>query len=360
MFLRPAMQLTDRDFRAMIYYDFKKGLTVTGALQSLSVTFGKIAPSRATVYRLYSDFKRGRAHLESDPRPGRTPITVTEENVRAVERLIREDARITHREIQKTMGVGGSTVDTILHKHLGVHKRCARWVPHCLTEEQKRIRVEWCLQMLDKFDSGRSKATAKIVSGDETWVYQYDPETKQQSSVWMFPDDQIPVKFTKSRSTGKQMVATFMSKSGHVATIPLQDRRTVTADWYVHQCLPQVLEEWNRRRPGTGTRRLMLHHDNAPAHAAFATIDFLATERVQLLSHPPYSPDLAPCDFFLFPFVKKQLRGTRFNSPEDAVRAFTRAIEDIDDVTWSTAWMTWFERMGKCVAAGGEYFEKLA
>lgn len=77
------------------------------------------------------------------------------------------------------------------------------------------------------------------------------------------------------------------------------------------------------------------------------------------MSHPPYSPDLAPCDFFVFPHVKKQLRGTRYDTPQDAVRAFTGVIEGIDKVTWSEVWRTWFERMNRCIAAGGEYFEKL-
>ena len=134
----------------------------------------------------------------------------------------------------------------------------------------------------------------------------------------------------QSRSTSKQMVASYLAKTGHITTIPLEERRTVTADWYVHQCLPQVLYAVRTRRPKSG---ITLHHDNAPAHTAAATRKFLASEGVQLMSHPPCSPDLAPCDFFLFPHVKKQLRGTRYDSPQDAIRAFTRAIDCIDKVT---------------------------
>ena len=85
------------------------------------------------------------------------------------------------------------------------------------------------------------------------------------------------------------------------------------------------------RRPKSD---ISLHHDNAPAHSAAAASEFLAKEGVQLVSHPPYSPDLTPCDFFVFPHVKKQLRGARYDSSQDAVRAFTRAIDSIDKVTW--------------------------
>ena len=187
--------------------------------------------------------------------------------------------------------------------------------------------MQWCLTMLEKYDSGRANSTWNIVSGDGTWVYQFDPETKAQSSVWLFSGDTLPLKFKRSRSTSKQMVSSYIAQTGHITTIPLEERRNVTADWYVHQCTPQVLHAVCTRRPKSG---IIVHHDNAPAHTVAVTRDFLASEGVQLMSHPPYSPDLAPCDFFLFPHAKKQLRGTRYDSPQDAIRAFTRAIDSID------------------------------
>ena len=118
-----------------------------------------------------------------------------------------------------------SALNEILHHQLGVHKRCARWVPLQLTEEQKVGRVQWCLTMLEKYDSGRANSTWNIVSGDETWVYQFDPETKAQSSVWLFPGDTPPLKFKRSRSTSKQMVASYIAKTGHITTIPLEERQ---------------------------------------------------------------------------------------------------------------------------------------
>ena len=92
--------------------------------------------------------------------------------------------------------------------------------------------------MLRTFDVERSPPVWVIVTGDETWVYQYDLETKQQSEVWVFPDENPPVKFKRNRNASKQMLACFFAKFDRVATIPLEDRKTVTADWYVNHCLP--------------------------------------------------------------------------------------------------------------------------
>ena len=172
--------------------------------------------------------------------------------------------------------------------------------------------VEWCLYMLRKFDGGRLDQINNIVTGDETYVYQYDHETKQQSSVWLFPGETPPVKFKRSRTASKQMIAVFFAKSGHVATVPLLERKNVNAEWSIKTSLPKVFEAWSARRPKTGTRHLLLHHDNASAYTAAATLDFLQENQVQLVTHPPYSPDLAPCDFFLFPLVKIELKRKAF------------------------------------------------
>ena len=135
-----------------------------------------------------------------------------------------------------------------------------------------------------EYDSGHANSTWNIVSGDETWVYESDPETKAQSSVWLFPGDTPPLKLKQSMSTSEQMVASYIAQTGYITAIPLEERRTVTADWYVHQCLPQVLHAVRTRRPKSG---ITLHHDNAPAHTTAATREFLASKGVQLMSHPP-------------------------------------------------------------------------
>ena len=99
------------------------------------------------------------------------------------------------------MKISSGSLTDILHVCLGVRKHCARWVPHNLSEEQKRGRADWRTHTLRKFDGGRSRVW-DIVKGDETWVYQYDPETKQQLAVWVFPNENPPV-IKRHRSASK-------------------------------------------------------------------------------------------------------------------------------------------------------------
>jgi len=72
---------------------------------------------------------------------------------------------------------------------------------------------------------------------------------------------------------------------------------------------------------GKVTKGVLFLHDNAPAHRALATQKELAYLGFQCLDHPQYSPDLAPSDYHLFPWLKKQLKGRHFSSDAEVIAA---------------------------------------
>ena len=92
------------------------------------------------------------------------------------------------------------------------------------------------------------------------------------------------------------MICSFFRTSGHIATVPVEDQRTVTKDRYVRKCLPKFFHTLRMERPKAGLRGI-LHHDNALVHRAHKTT-FLVESGVQTLFHPAYNTDLAPCAFF--------------------------------------------------------------
>lgn len=349
------MELTRENFRSMIYYDFRCGLTQQQSIDRLVSAFEGEAPSKTTIYNWFSEFKRERSSLGHASGAGRPKSAITQQNIDAVQKLIEEDRHVTYQEIQSSLGIGMTAIQKILHEELWVRKLISRWVPHNLSEEQKAARVTWCKKTLKRFNGGASKLVYDIVSGDESWIYSYEPESKTQSTVWSFINELKPTKVTRSRSVSKKMVASFVAKSGHVATICLDDRKTVNADWYTTVCLPEVIAE---RRKNNPKRRIILHHDNASSHTARRTIEFLAEENIEILDHPPYSPDLSPNDFFTFPKIKEKLRGQRFQSPEEAVEAYKTLILTTPTLEWNNCFNNWFERMEKCIEFGGIYFEK--
>ncbi|CAH1983305.1 unnamed protein product [Acanthoscelides obtectus] len=300
-------------------------------LAELLSVFGNEAPHQSTISRWYGEFKRGRVSLSDDPRVGAPKTGVTLENVDAVRKLIIEDRHVTYREIEASLKISKTSIHKNLHEELGVRKLVSRWIPHLLTEKQKAARVNWCQKTLDRFNSGDSKNVYSIASGDESWIYCYEPENKRQSAVW-------PTKVIRSRSVSKNMVAAFVSKAGHIATIPLNDQRTVTVDWYITIYLPKVITELRKINP---ERIIILHQDNASSHTAQKTRQYLTEDNVELLVHPPYSPALSPNDFFTFPKIKNRLRGQRFQSPEEAVDGFKNAVLDLPANEWNKCFENW-------------------
>jgi len=85
--------------------------------------------------------------------------------------------------------------------------------------------VDWCKDFWKIYTHGVSKNDYKIVKADESLIPPYEPKTKQQSIVWVFEDKPNPTKGGRDRSTSSQMV-------GHLATVPLEQRRTADSEWY--------------------------------------------------------------------------------------------------------------------------------
>ena len=105
---------------------------------------------------------------------------------------------------------------------------------------------------------------------------------------------------------------------------------------------------------------LILHHDDASAHKATETMEYLNDQRVTVMSHPAYSPDWSPCDFWLFPKIKEQLRGKKNPGHKDELSAAVQEqMDGLRKEDFYHCYEPWFERMNECISAHGHYFEQL-
>ena len=100
----------------------------------------------------------------------------------------------------------------------------------------------------------------------------------------------------------------------------------------------------------------MLHH--AP-HKATIITKYLHNERMELLPRPPYKPDHAPCDFFLFPRIKKELKEKRFDKVENLARAVQAVAETIPKADYEKSFQNWQNRLQRCIDVNGEYFARM-
>ena len=137
----------------------------------------------ATICKWVRRFNDGRESIENDRRVGRLVSVLTEKNIDTVKKLIEEDARYTVQEIEELSGIHSSSVLKILREQLGLRKICARWVPHLLTDEQKQSRVRLASQVIEKYDKCDPRHLEEIVTGDETWIYHFQPDSKAKNKV---------------------------------------------------------------------------------------------------------------------------------------------------------------------------------
>ena len=108
-------------------------------------------------------------------------------------------------------------------------------------------------------------------------------------------------------SSKKMLYTIFFNSSGPVDQVPCPSGHTVTGRFYKNSVLKKVKEFYNKKRPSKGWSGVHILHDNTSSHKFEVVKSFLASEKVKVLNHPPYSPDLSPCDFFLFLTLKKML-----------------------------------------------------
>jgi len=101
----------------------------------------------------------------------------------------------------------------------------------------------------------------------------------------------------------------------------------------------------------------MLHHDNAPAHASLLIHSYLAKYQTSVVPHPPYSPDLAPADFFLFPKLKTTLKGRRFQTIQEVQENAIRELRAITESALQEAFQQRKKSWERCIASREGYFE---
>ena len=127
---------------------------------------------------------------------------------------------------------------------------------------------------------------------------------------------------------------------------------------YYKEVLTNLHEQVRRRRPEIWKNgSWVLYQDNMAAHNTLSVKTFLTKHKITVLEYPLYSPDLAPCDFFLFQKIKSALKGTRFR-PIDAVKA--KAMELVNKLSeddLQRCFQQWKIHMEQCRDPGGEYSE---
>jgi hypothetical protein len=141
----------------------------------------------------------------------------------------------------------------------------------------------------------------RTVTGDESWVHHYQPESKRTSVQWKHPSSHPTKQFkvTSTPSAGNVMLIVFWDSQG-VLLDHFQKRGQNENSASYCEVLLKLRDGSHSKRLGQLARGLLLHHNNVRPHTAQATQKRIQELQWEVLEHPPYRPGLAPSDFHLF------------------------------------------------------------
>lgn len=348
------------ELRAVIRFLWAKNVSAAEIHRQIVEVYGAEAMSRQHVAKWRRSFETGREDVENRNRgaSGRPSSTTTELNTVRVDEMIQNDRRVTVRAITAELGLSYGTVQRIVTDVLRYSKVCARWVPRALSEEQKATRMMCSLTFLQRYHADGQHFIDHIVTGDETWLHHFVPTTKRATMEWKHARSPTKKKFKVTPSAGKVMASIFWDSRGVLLIDYLERGHTVTAERYCGT-LRRLREAIRRKRPGMLSEGVILLHDNARPHTARQTQDLLQTFKWEVWNHPPpYSPDLAPSDYCLFPKLKEHLSGTRFSSDSDVKTAAENWLNGQGRDFYQAGLNKLVLRSDKCLNRFGDYVEK--
>ena len=160
-------------------------------------------------------------------------------------------------------------------------------------------------KQLKKYPKFNQRTFSSISTVDETWVLFYQPNRKCSNKIWATKNVRRPSIAKRTTNMKKVMYAIFYNSRDETDQAVIPRRKKVTGKLYQLLVMKKFKKYLKKSRPRLGLQSPTLLDDNAPVHTPKRNSRVLDDNALTILLHPPYSPDLAPCDFFLFPCLKK-------------------------------------------------------
>ncbi|XP_072142113.1 protein GVQW3-like [Dermacentor andersoni] len=214
-----------------IKFCHKLGDSQVETIRKIRTAFGDDTMSSTQINEWYNRFKDGSTSVESEPRSGRPSTCRNDQVIAEVNAVVMRDRRVTIREIAEEVGISTFSAHSIMTEDLAMKRVASKFVPKLLAVEQNQLRVELSQDILDSTNRDPDFMNT-IITGDESWVYGYDPETKSQSSQWKHSTSPKPRKARQVRSNVKVMLTAFFDSRSVVHHEYAPQGQTITKEYY--------------------------------------------------------------------------------------------------------------------------------
>lgn len=340
------MELSRIQLRTIIYYEFCSNTGVTECHRNMCARLGEDIVSLSTVKRWYQNFKIKNFDIEDESRAGR-PTVIDETELR---KSIDEDQNATSRELASHFNVSQTTIIRAL-KNIGLTYKFNRWVPHDLTQNDKEKRKRTCVNLLEYHRKG--DFLNRIVTCDEKWVY-YDNTSRKGG--WSEPGVPVRTVTRRTMTYKKILLCVFWDSRGIIYKEYLKSGQTIDSESY-SSMLHKVDAAIREKRSKEFRRKVvMFHQDNARPHVSAWTNWNLYKLEWDLMPHPPYSPDMAPSDYYLFSHLQLHLSGEIFNSSEEVKKEVDLFLDSRSPEFFKEGIEKLPKRWQKIVELNGDYY----
>jgi len=177
----------------------------------VNAAYGDQALSHSNVFQWYGRFRDGQENIENDPRSGQSTECRNDNNVEKISQLLLQNHHLSLRMLADEVNFGKDTVRKIVVEDMQKWKICSHFVPQFLTPEQEDQRIAACRDLIATADSDPD-FFKKIVTGDGTWCFTYDPTTKHQSAAWVGETSPRPKKLQFQKSHVKTLPVLKLSR----------------------------------------------------------------------------------------------------------------------------------------------------
>ena len=201
------------------------------------------------------------------------------------------------------LGISSERVGSILLEDLGMWKLSAKWVPKCLNVNQKRQRCQFSEQILEFFLRDPNDFLLRLLTMDETWLYHYDPETKQQSMEWRHSGSLRLKKFRVQKSAWKFRSSNFSDQDGILLIDHLPKRPNYQRVVLTNLCWCNWRTFWRKNAAGKYQGALVFARQG-PGSPGTCNPKETGLPGLPCLDHSPHSPDLTPSEYYFFPGLK--------------------------------------------------------
>jgi transposase len=349
------MELSKEHYRSYIYIELKRRRKPSEIYQQLQETDLNV-PSQSTVFEWCRRFKEGRDSLNDDMRPGRPCSSSTPENVNIIQHLVQLEPRTSLRELAESTGMTKDVVRRILTMHLGLRKVCSTWIPHHLSEQNKRERILCAKEIIKLFHNHTIEyLLSHWATEDESWFLHETALTKQQNMAWLQPTQKKPTVIRPQLTNKKTMLLVAFTGDQKVNVENADPGETINAERYI-EFVRSTGEKWRHlRRTPIKLSELIWQHDNARSHVARETMTFFEGRNVTLLKQSPYSPDLNQCDRWIFKTLKNLFRGLRFSSGDEVKAQAVQSLRALPVDKFEMELQSLFEHCKRVVSVQGDY-----